>query len=47
MLPRLYRYVLYQYRRFACRDHYLIWVQRDGRRYGQCMECLAETEGWR
>ena len=36
----------YWIRSFGCADHYLVWMSRDGRRYGQCMECLAETRGW-
>ena len=46
-MMRLWHRLWYCYRAFGCPDHHLMWMARGGRRYGQCMECLAETEGWR
>ena len=37
----------YWYRKWGCENHYLMWRNRDGRRWGQCPECMGETEGWR
>jgi len=42
----LLRRLWYVYRSFGCESHYLIWRTDGPRRFGQCMECLAETEGW-